>query len=123
MAMLQSRLVDPFCGSDALLIAACKLFQDRIAAFATVVCRLGHGKEDGAGDTERDKLRHQADGLRTEWQAIAYAVATTPAADLAGLQAKADALCCYFEHVGGTEGIEVDLARSLAADLRSTRGG
>jgi len=29
----------------------------------------------------------------------------------------------YFEHVGGTEGIEIDLARSLAADLRNTRGG
>jgi len=42
---------------------------------------------------------------------------------LAGLQAKADALCCYFEHVGGTEGIEIDLARSLAADLRNPRGG
>jgi len=29
----------------------------------------------------------------------------------------------YFEHVGGTEGVEIDLGRSLAADLRSTRGG
>lgn len=121
--MLQSRLVDPFCGSDALLIVACKLFQDRVAAFAAIVCRLDQAERDKASGADRDELRHQADGLRTEWQAIARVVATTPAADLTGLQAKADALCCYFEHVGGAEGVEVDLGRSLAADLRSTRGG
>lgn len=121
--MLQNRLVDPFCGSDALLIVACKLFQDRVAAFATVACHLGHTKKDRADDTERDKLRRQAEELRTEWQAIAHAVATTPATHLAGLQAKAGALHALYEHVGISEGIEADLARSLVEDLVNADGG
>jgi len=120
--MLQSRLIDPFCGSDALLIVACKLFQDRIAAFATIVCRLDQTERDKASDADRDELRRQADGLRTEWQAIAQAVATTRAAHPAGRRAKADALHAYHQHVSGTEGIEIDLARSLVADLRTARG-
>jgi len=117
--MLQSCLVDPFCGSDALLVVARKLLQNRMAAFAAIVRRLD---EDRAGDADRDKLRRQADELRTEWQAIAQAVAATPAARLSGLQAKAGVLRCYFEHVGGAEGIDIDLARSLAADLNDKGG-
>lgn len=117
--MLQSRLVDPFCGSDALLVVARKLFQDRIAAFAAVVRRLDQIDADRTADADQGRLRRQADELRTEWQAIAQAVAATPAAHLAGVQAKAGILRCYFEHVGGDEGVEIDLARSLAADLKN----
>lgn len=115
--MLQSRLIDPFCGSDALLVVARKLFQDRVAAFAAVVRRLDQIDADRAGDADQDRLRRKADELRMEWQAIAQAVAATPAARLAGLQAKAGILRCYFEQVGGAEGIEIDLARSLVADI------
>ena len=120
--MLQNRLVDPFCGSDALLVVVRKLFQDRMAAFAAIVRCLDQPGEDRAGDAEQDQLRRQADELRTEWKAIAQAVAATPAAHLAGLQAKAGILRCYSEHVGGAEGIEIDLARSLAADLEDACG-
>lgn len=123
--MLQNRLVNPFCGSDALLVVVRKLFQDRMAAFAAVVRRLDHLDhldEDRAGDAEQDQLRRQADELRIEWQAIAQAVAATPAVRLAGLQAKAGILRCYSEHVGSAEGIEIDLARSLATDLEDACG-
>lgn len=115
--MLQSRLVDPFCGSDALLVVVRKLFQDRMAAFAAVVCRLDHLDWDRVGDAEQDQFRRQADELRTEWQAIAQAVA-----HLAGWQAKAGVLRCYVEHVGGAESTEIDLALSLAADLEDSGG-
>lgn len=120
--MLQSRLVDPFCGSDALLVVVRKLFQDRMAAFAAVVRCLDHINEDRVGDADQDQLRRQADELRMEWQAIAQAVAATPAAHLAGWQAKAGVLRCYSEYVGGAGGIEIDLARSLAADLDNDCG-
>lgn len=120
--MLQRRLVDSFCGSDALLVVVRKLFQNRMAAFAAVIHSLDQIDEDRASDAEQDQLRRQADELRREWQAIAQAVAATPAARLAGWQAKAGILRCYSEHVGGAEGIEIDLALSLAADLED-RGG
>jgi len=116
--LLHGRPASLHIRNDALLVLACNLFQDRVAAFAAVVDHLAC-----TGNADRDELRRQADGLRTEWQAIAQAVATTRAAHPAGRRAKADALCCYFEHVGGTEGIEIDLARSLAADLRNVRSG
>ena len=59
----------------------------------------------------------RADGLRTEWQAIAQAVVATRAAHPAGRRAKANALHAYHQHVGGTKGIEIDLAQSLVEDL------
>lgn len=112
ITLLHSHPVNLQLRNDAFLVLACDLFQDRVAAFATVIDHLA------AGNAKHDELRCQADGLRTEWQAIAQAVTTTPAAHLAGLKAKADSLRCYFDHIGASEGIEIDLARSLAADLR-----
>ena len=117
IALLHGRLAPLHVRNDALLVLACNLFQDRVAAFAAVVDHLAC-----TGDADRDELRRRADGLRTEWQAIAQAVATTRAAHPAGRRAKADALHAYHQHVGGTEGIEIDLAQSLVADLRTARG-
>ena len=117
IALLHVRPAPPHMCNDALLVLACNLFQDRVAAFAAIVDHLAC-----TGDADSDELRRQADRLRTEWQAIAQAVAMTRAAHPAGRRAKADVLHAYHQHVGGTEGIEIDLALSLVADLRAARG-
>lgn len=117
--MLQSHFADLPRGSDALLVVACKLFQDHLGVYAVAADRLERAEQRG-DDAEYGRLLSRHNELWMEWQALGRGIAATPAVRLVGLQAKARALHAYLRYFGEPEGITdigCELTRSLVGDL------
>ena len=119
--MLQGPVV-PFGGaggaSDALLVVACKLFRDRIAALDDIVAQMDRTERDPARQAAYADAEARADNLLSEAMDIGWAITVTPAHHPTGHKAKVEAFQAYADHFGIPDHcLAFDLARSIIGDL------
>lgn len=122
--MLHNRPVDPFAGSDALLVVACKLFQDRIVALDDALALADDTERDPARQAVHVEASHRASSLLTEWQELGRVIAVTPAHHPAGRQAKVKAFHVFVGFFGAPDRcLAFDFAWSIVTDLIPTEAG
>lgn len=117
--MSQPCILDPLLGSDTTLIAVCAVFQQHVTAFG-VVLNIIDDLEPGEGTgPESIAVRDMVRELLRSIRAKAHTIQETAATSAAGRIAKITALDTYLRTMATPQGelVEVDLARSVIADL------
>ncbi len=114
---------------DALLVAACTSLRQDLAAYASVVARIGlldtlaMRQPSAAADVALHAAHREHDKVWQAVQSAARTVERTPAVGPLGRGAKVAAVHGYIHTLGTSSGqiVELDLAKSLIADFAAIR--